>query len=259
MKRILKIAGLGFAILLVVAASGVWNLAFRTPPLNPLPLPDGLISIESPTGRELLAESRYMADYERLAENFVSQGRRAFCGVATSVIVLNALRRPEPPFTQATFFSEPAQEIRSALKVTFAGMNLAQLRDLLRAHRLEATMSYASDVDADVFRSIAKENLRTSDDLLLVNYQRDELGQGEIGHISPIAAYHTETDRLLILDVAAYKYPPVWVSTEMLWNAMKTVDDSENRSRGFIVVREGGAKQAAAAERRNRSTAVGER
>jgi hypothetical protein len=44
-----------------------------------------------------------------------------------------------------------------------------------------------------------------------VNYQRGALGQKESGHISPLAAYNAASDRFLILDVAAYKYPPVWV------------------------------------------------
>ena len=83
------------------------------------------------------------------------------------------------------------------------------------------------------------ENLRSDDDFLLVNYQRAELGQGEIGHISPVAAYHAASDRLLILDVATYKYPPVWASTEAVWSAMNTIDSSADRSRGFIVAREG--------------------
>lgn len=241
MKRLLKIAGAGLAVLLAVAVATVWYLAFRTPPRNPVPLPDSLISIESANGQALLAESRFVADYERLSENFVSQERRAFCGVASSVVVLNALRRPNPRFTQSTFFSDPVREIRSSLRVSLGGMNLAQLGDLLRAHGLEASVFYASDTDIDGFRSIAKANLATDGDLLLVNYQRAKLGQGEMGHISPVAAYNAATDQLLILDVAAYKYPPVWVSTEALWKAMDTIDTSAERSRGFVVVREGGA------------------
>ena len=71
---------------------------------------------------------------------------------------------------------------------------------------------------------------------MLVNYQRAVLGQGETGHISPIAAYNAQADRFLVLDVAAYKYPPVWVTTQDLWNAMNTIDPASGRSRGFVVV-----------------------
>jgi Phytochelatin synthase len=72
---------------------------------------------------------------------------------------------------------------------------------------------------------------------MLVNYERAALSQDKTGHISPIAAYNAKTDRLLILDVATYKYPSVWVSTEALWKAMNTVDSASGRSRGFAVVR----------------------
>ena len=44
-----------------------------------------------------------------------------------------------------------------------------------------------------------------------MNYLRKAIGQERGGHISPLAAYDAKSDRFLILDVARYKYPPVWV------------------------------------------------
>ena len=37
-------------------------------------------------------------------------------------------------------------------------------------------------------------------------------------------AYNHETDSFLILDVAKYKYPPVWAPATHLFNAMATLD-----------------------------------
>ena len=48
---------------------------------------------------------------------------------------------------------------------------------------------------------------------VIVNYLRKALGEQTGGHISPLAAYDGKADRFLILDVARYKYPPVWVKT----------------------------------------------
>jgi hypothetical protein len=245
MKRLLSIGGIVLPILLLLAGLAIWDRFFRTPSTDPLPLPSSLIALESPAGRELLAESAFIADYERLAANFVSQSRPAFCGVASSVITLNALRNPTPPLDQSTFFTDSASKIKDPLRVTLSGMALGQLADFLRAHGAEATVVYASDTDIDSFRSIARRNLMTSGDFVLVNYQRAELGQVEMGHISPLAAYNAETDSFLILDVAAYKYPPVWVSTEDLWDAMSASVGSSPRTRGFIVVREGAAGRPA--------------
>lgn len=243
MKR-LRVLGLAFSVVLLLASATTWHLGFRSPSIDLRPLPEGLVAIDSPAGRQLLAQSRFVADYDALNTNFVSQARRAYCGVASSVVVMNALRSAGPRFTQSTFFTESASKVRGSIQVTFTGMSLDQLADLLRAHRLEATRFYASDTNVDAFRSIARENLSTSGDFLLVNYQRAELGQDEFGHISPLAAYDDATDRFLILDVAAFKYPPVWVSTDALWNAMNTLDSSSGRTRGFIVVREGDPKKA---------------
>ncbi len=245
MKRLVRVSASALSALLLLASIAIWDAAFRTPSPDLLPLAEGLISIASSSGQALLAEKRYIADYGRLIQNFESQSRPAFCGVASSVVVLNALRSAGPRVTQSTFFTDAASKVRSSLQVTFAGMSLAQLGDLLRAHGLEVTLYYASDTSVDAFRAIARENLRTSGDFVLVNYQRAVLGQGEIGHISPLAAYNAATDRFLILDVAAYKYPPAWVSTAALWNAMNTVDSSSDRTRGFVVVKNGDASKTA--------------
>ena len=124
------------------------------------------------------------------------------------------------------------------LRITFPGMPLAQLAAWLRAHGAEATAFYASDVSLDSFRAMAKQSLSTEGEFMLVNYQRASLGQQAMAHISPLAAYHGDMDRLLVLDVARYKYPSVWVPTERLWRAMDTVaDKTSGKTRGFVVVR----------------------
>jgi hypothetical protein len=36
------------------------------------------------------------------------------------------------------------------------------------------------------------------------------------------------------LDVARYKYPPSWVKTTDLWNAMNTDDSDSGKKRGYL-------------------------
>ena len=79
-------------------------------------------------------------------------------------------------------------------------------------------------------------NLSTPGDYLVVNYQREVLGQNKVGHISPLAAYDRETDTVLILDTASYSYPPTWVPVADLFAAMATTDRSSGKSRGFVEV-----------------------
>ncbi len=212
------------------------NFVFSTPKIAVENLPPNLISSKSKKGQKLLAESKFSADYSSLQENFVSQSRRTFCGVASSVIALNYLRNNLPIVNQKTIFNQKTRKVIHPFKVALGGMTLAQLNNILQAHQLKTKLVYADDIDIREFRSLAQKNLTNPDDLMLVNYQRKALKQNGGGHISPIAAYHQKSDRFLILDVATYKYPPVWVRTEELWQGMNTVDKISNLSRGFIIV-----------------------
>lgn len=236
MKRPLQIVAILLVLLLCAAGFRVWDLAFHAPANNPQPLPANLIALDASEGKQLLSASTFQADYDSLRKNFESQSRPAFCGVASSVMTLNALTGGSAKLTQSAFFNQAAGGITASLHVTFGGMTLAQLADFLRAHNVAAKPYHAASTSLDAFRSILRQNLRTKDDYLLVNYERAVLGQGKTGHISPLAAYNADSDKVLILDVASYKYPPVWVSVEQLWQAMNTVDSSSGLSRGFVVV-----------------------
>ena len=79
--------------------------------------------------------------------------------------------------------------------------------------------------------------MATPGQYVIINYLRKAIGQEKGGHISPLAAYDVETDRFLILDVARYKYPPVWVKASELFDSMNTQDsDNENKTRGFVLI-----------------------
>ena len=94
-----------------------------------------------------------------------------------------------------------------------------------------------ADTDLDGFCAKARAYLGAKGQFVIVNYLRMAIGQEKFGHISPLAAYDADTDRFLILDVARYKYPPVWVSAKELYGAMNTTDaDNENKTRGFVLI-----------------------
>jgi hypothetical protein len=103
---------------------------------------------------------------------------------------------------------------------------------------VEADVHHAADSDLDDFRHLARTYLEKKDHHVIVNYLRRAIGQEHGGHISPLAAYDADTDRFLILDVARYKYPPVWVKAEDLFAAMNTADlSNDHKSRGFVLIR----------------------
>lgn len=211
-----------------------------------LPLPADLIAFNSPTGESLLLESEAKDDFWNLSMQFVTQVNQAYCGVASMVMVLNAMQIPAPEapeyapyrtFTQENFFENPAtQKVLSADVVAQQGMTLDELGGLLSSYAVNAKVYHSADTSLDEFRKLAAENLNQSGNFVLVNYLRSEIGQERGGHISPVAAYNQESDRFLILDVARYKYPPVWVSAEDLWQAMATTDSTSGKTRGFVLV-----------------------
>jgi hypothetical protein len=218
-----------------------------------LPLPDNLVALDTKAGASLFMEAEAHTAFFPLGSQFVTQQNPAFCGVASMVMVLNALKvkaperkldRPLPPgmvigaaFDQENFFNEATEAVRPRAAIEQRGMTLDQLGGLAGTFGLTVEVHHAADTDLDAFRKAASEALAAPDRYVLVNYLRSAIGQKSWGHISPLAAYDAESDRFLILDVARYNYPPVWVRAPELFAAMNTPDsDNDNRSRGFVMV-----------------------
>ncbi|NET62002.1 MAG: glutathione gamma-glutamylcysteinyltransferase [Symploca sp. SIO2E6] len=210
-----------------------------------LPLAENLINLNSTIGEELLIESQARQDYLPLSIQFVTQRNGAYCGVASMVMVLNALSVPAPEtpgiakyntFTQDNFFNAKAREVITPEIVSRQGMTLAELGGLLESYPVTAQVYHGGDVTLTEFRNLVVKNLQEPNNFVLVNYLRKTIRQEIGGHISPVAAYNQETDRFLILDVSRYKYPPVWVKAEELWQAIATIDSTSGKTRGFVLV-----------------------
>jgi len=212
-----------------------------------LPLPRNLIGFNSSQGEQLLLESQARQAYWPLSVQFVTQNNQAYCGVASMVMVLNALSIPAPVapeyspyhvFTQENFFNnEQTRKVLAPEVVARQGMTLDQLGQLLATYSVNVKVYHSTDTSLEEFRKQAVENLQQPKNFILVNYLRKVLGEDRGGHISPLAAYNKQTDRFLILDVSRYKYPPVWVKATDLWQAMATMDTTSGKTRGFVLVR----------------------
>jgi hypothetical protein len=107
---------------------------------------------------------------------------------------------------------------------------------MMQCHGLVVRVLHAEASSLEEFRRLAGENLRTEGNFVVVNYDRAGVGQKPTGHISPLSAYHEASDRFLILDVAGYKYPPVWVKASALWTAMNTIDGESKITRGYVLL-----------------------
>jgi hypothetical protein len=223
-------------IVLVLSTSVVSWYALSVPPVENLPLASDLIAVSSAEGRQLLVASQAKTDYGQLDPFLRPQLRRAFCGPATSAAVINAAVRPQTEVTQSSLFNPSASAVKSELAVSFGGLTLDELAGILRAHGLHVQSVHADQSDIASFRNAARSTLSEPLTFLVVNYHRKRLGQSGAGHISPIGAFSRATDRLLVLDVASYKYPYTWVPVSKLWAAMNTVDSGSGRRRGYLLV-----------------------
>jgi hypothetical protein len=211
-----------------------------------LPLPGNLTDLNSADGEKYFLESGAFATYFSIADNFVTQKTQAYCGVASIVMVLNAAGAPAPStpeyqpyhvFTQDNLLDERTEPVLPQAVLARQGMTLDQLGGLLALHPVTIEVRHAADGGLDAFRAAARDYLAAKNHFVIVNYLRKAIGQQTGGHISPLAAYDAKEDRFLILDVARYKYPPVWVKASDLFDAMNTTDASnDDKTRGYVLI-----------------------
>ena len=224
-----------FALLLATAASA-----------EGLKLPDNLVDLRSPQGEAYLLETVALEAYFPISVAFETQRTQSYCGVASMVMVLNAIGAPAPAspeyqpytiFTQDNVLNEKTDAIRSSDAILHRGMTLDQLGGILSLYPVAVEVHHAETGGVDEFRKLASESLASKNRFVIVNFLRRALGEEIGGHISPLGAYDEKSDRFLILDVARYKYPPVWVKTADLFDAMNTPDsDNDNKTRGYVLV-----------------------
>jgi Phytochelatin synthase len=220
-----------------------------------LALPPNLTDLNSEEGQKFFLESGSFTAYFPVADNFVTQKTQSYCGVASIVMVLNALGVPAPTtpeyqpyhtFTQDNLLDDVTDAVLPRAVLARQGMTLDQLGKLLALHPVALEVHHAADASLDAFRAAARDYLSAKDHFVLVNYLRKAIGQQIGGHISPLAAYDAKADRFLILDVARYKYPPVWVKASDLFDAMNTTDAvNNNLTRGYILLSKIGTPTAA--------------
>ncbi|MET1114198.1 MAG: phytochelatin synthase family protein [Comamonas sp.] len=237
---------------LIVGAATLSLTGFTTPAharapsaSQALEIPSHLFALTHPIGQQRLIESNYRQAYWPLSAYFETQRNQAYCSVATSVIALNALGIARPAtalypdysfFTQQDFFAGVDPRIAQPEVVAKEGMTLEQLGKVLASHPVRTETVFADTLDAGQLRALLMKHLREQDRFVLLNFNRPILGEVGGGHWSPLAAYHEASDSVLLMDVARYKYPPVWVPLTELLRGAQDHDSVSGKARGLIVV-----------------------
>lgn len=224
------------------------------------PLPDSCVALSSRQGRRLFEsalQTKGLQVFFSLVEQHTTQAEPAYCGLSTLLIALN------------TFAVDPRQTWKGPWRwydesllnccmdledVKKTGITLPTFQCLAICQGLDAAITYADDDDDEQggsnienFRKAVQnacvesanddqdEDERISN-ILVVSYTRQVLGQTGSGHFSPIAAYDNESDSVLILDTARFKYGSHWVKLPLLHEAMKPIDSDTGRSRGYVML-----------------------
>lgn len=213
-------------------------------------LPKNLITLNSPKGIKLFKNKKTSTDLGLLSY-FVTEKGLTFCGMASSVMVLNDLNIPTPSapqhapytiFNQNNFFNKPGMlQILRPARINFEGASLGQLTAALKLYAPNTHKFYAGQSNVKTFRRAAIDAVKSKNKDIIINFCRKNIGETNCGHFSPLAAYNAKADRFLLLDVARYKYPPVWVKTATLFNAMNTIghnkeDPTSKKTRGYIII-----------------------
>jgi hypothetical protein len=196
-------------------------------------------------GRAIRSRMPSDADYWQLIPTFAVQNTQSYCSVASAITVLNAMpiKKPVDPtfapyayFTQTNFFTPEVTKVISAETVLAIGMTREEMAETLSRQGVTARSIAGDTFDDQSLRELLQKALGDDGQFVLANYLRASLGQVGGGHWSALAAYDAQSDSVLILDVAKYKYPPVWVGISTLREAIATLDKTSNKSRGLVIV-----------------------
>lgn len=220
-------------------------------------------------GRKRLQSSRYNRHFYMLAHLFERQQNPTYCGVASAVMVLNALRLHKKglmlenkmdvvspdgkscirynAYTQATFLTRDSEKIkkRKVIEGKSAqceegfdpGLKIGALAKNLKLHLCDAHIAEvkdASEKSLQRFRQDLMGYVNDSKTFLIANFDSAAIGREGAGHFSPIVAYDEVTDSCLVMDTAGHKQPWFWVGVPEFYAAMNTKDGKEWR--GYLVV-----------------------
>jgi len=225
-------------------------------------LPETCVAFASPGGKKIFRSALQrggLKSFYNLIEQHHTQTEPAFCGISTLVLVLNALavdpgQKWKGPWR---WYEEKMLNCCVDLEtIKQSGITLPDFQCLAFCQGLSVEVRYCDesssleDFRATVARACVEDDgvagggdgdggedgSRQKLECLVVSYSRKVLQQTGDGHFSPLAAYDEESDSVLILDTARFKYGAHWTKLPLLYEAMKPVDKTTGKSRGYALL-----------------------
>jgi glutathione gamma-glutamylcysteinyltransferase len=69
----------------------------------------------------------------------------------------------------------------------------------------------------------------------LMSYYRKAYNQTGTGHFGLSSLYNSVSRKILIRDVARFKYNSIWSSLEKAYSTLTPIDNQTNKPRGFLL------------------------
>jgi glutathione gamma-glutamylcysteinyltransferase len=227
-------------------------------------LPENLVDYRSNESKLRLVRSLTndtAVPFLSLSSCYNTQSQRSYCGLSTLAIILNAFRidpsrlleTPQRWYTEDLLHSCRPLELVEKIGITMEVFQCLALRnganceitrpkddnkDYVNFHKAICCSCTGNEDKENVYGAfVERENQHEVVAVAYDRYSLDMLGLAPgIGHYSPVGAYDKETDSVLVLDVARYKYPPHWVPIQLLFKAMLPVDQETGKSRGYFTL-----------------------
>jgi glutathione gamma-glutamylcysteinyltransferase len=231
-------------------------------------LPETCIAFSSRAGRKCFESAmRYggLKSFFNLMEQHSTQSEPAYCGISTLVIALNALAVDPRQTWKGPWRWYEESMLNCCVDLNEAkntGITLPIFNTLAICQGLETELHYVDGKTTasnntspsllpplEQFRKAVQEACVEAispqedqdavvvvDRVLIASYDRRVLQQTGSGHFSPIAAYDQESDSVLIMDTARFKYGAHWVHLPLLLDAMQSLDPNTGRSRGHVTL-----------------------
>jgi len=208
------------------------------------------LALNSLAGQKLFLQLLMRQETEKKPNNALellryleTQVNLGACAAASAVTVLNAMdfKKPEDPayamfgdesfpfWTQTTFVFE--QCVKDILHAHVYGVTLDDFGKVMKCLGVKVDCYHAEDKES--FRQDLIDHLNAGN-FVIANFDRALVHERTGGHFSPVAGFID--GYFLVLDVARYKFPPVFVPSEDLVKAMASRDLQSGANRGYCAL-----------------------
>ncbi|KAJ3114349.1 nucleolar DEAD-box protein required for synthesis of 60S ribosomal subunit [Phlyctochytrium bullatum] len=203
-----------------------------------------LIALNAEEGRRLIKESLaagYAEAFLQLSGNLAHQSDPAFCGLSSLAMVLNTLEiDPQRQWKGVwRWYDETLLDCLGPMEqIKQKGITFDEFACLARCNGLDVEARRFDDLSYEQFvRDVKAVCAGDGTVHMVASFSRKVMDQTGDGHFSPIAAFHEAEGKVLVLDVARFKYPSYFAPLKKMYEAFAPIDKETGKSRGYFLLR----------------------